>query len=229
MFSFILRITHKSKFFHSSHDLYFIETLSKNFFSLIGWLTKERLDGAQRAKTYFTKVVIDPQWDAATLALFSKKLAAYNISIEAYQNSFKIEAVGTITEPEEEDDSMDVSPSGEDVSRSSPIPALPPRIAVQTTASSNITHSFSTPPLPPRSKQLQRAQTQSVGTSSTAKSPTPQNVKHSAVVQPKKKNRIESIQKPTTTFRSPRRDIVQSPSKDSVQSSRRHLLFSQEY
>ena len=173
--------------------------------------------------------MIDPRWDAATLALFSNKLAAYNVSVKAYQESFQTEAIGATSEPEGEDDSMDVSPSGEDVSRSSPIPALPPRIAVQTTASSNITHSFLTPPLPPRSKQLQRAQRQSTDISSTAVPPAPQNVKHSAVVQPKKKNRIEPIQKPMTTFRSPRRDIVRSPSKDSVQSPRRHLLFSQEY
>lgn len=138
---------------------------------------------------------------------FSNKLSKYNVSVKGYQESFQIE-VGDITmETEEKDNCMDFSPSHKDVSRSSPIQAPLLRIATQATASSNITRSFLTCPLLPHSKQLQRAQTQFANPSLTAKLLTPQNVIHSGVTQPKKKNRIESIQKPTSTFRSPRYDI----------------------
>ncbi|CAF4639242.1 unnamed protein product, partial [Rotaria sp. Silwood2] len=90
----------------------------------LGLLTKEKASGAHRATTYFSKVPIDAKWNAEQLAAFSKKLANFNVSLMAYQASFTPEASVTTTETEDEE-SMDASPSREDVPSAMSPPPVP--------------------------------------------------------------------------------------------------------
>lgn len=186
-------------------------------------MSKEKQIGAHKATTYFTKIPINPKWDATTLTTFSNKLAKYNVSIQAYQSSFETEpsvcsietevSIGNIeTEAEVEididDNSMDLSPSREDII-SPPPPARPPRATLPPTVPLTKNRGFLTPP-PPRSvKTLQRQQTQAVDFISTVGVVTSQKHMYLAASQKKTKNRIEPLVLPTSPFRSPRRDIPQ--------------------
>ncbi|CAF3903167.1 unnamed protein product, partial [Rotaria sordida] len=69
----------------------------------------------------------------------------------AYQASFNTELSTYTTEEETtgDDNSMDLSPSREDIVTSPPQPTIPPRIGIQTIASQSTNRGFLTPPPPP--------------------------------------------------------------------------------
>ncbi|CAF1385191.1 unnamed protein product [Rotaria sordida] len=124
----------------------------------LGFLRKEKTTGAQRATTYFSKVPIDPKWNAEQLTTFSNKLANFNVSLMAYQASFTHEASVSTTETEDEE-SMDASPSRDDVPTAMSPPPLPPRDSIHTTASSYASHGFELPPPTTRVQSQQRTET----------------------------------------------------------------------
>jgi hypothetical protein len=169
-------------------------------------MDKRETNGAHKASTH-TKRTIDPKWDVTTLNDFSKKLTTYGVSLKDYQASFGSDINAYTTEEETGDDnSMDLSPSQEDIITSPP-PTRPPRIAIQTIASSSTNYGFITPPPPRSQKSLQRRQTQTTEFFATAGNATPQKQLYPTVTQAKKKNRIEPIEQPILHFASPRRDI----------------------
>ncbi|CAF2827626.1 unnamed protein product [Rotaria sp. Silwood2] len=160
------------------------------FSSVSSQLTKEKTTSSHKAATYFSKVVIDPNWDTETLNSFSKKLAQYNISLKAYQASFNTEPSTYTTEEETtgDDNSMDLSPSREDIVISPPQPTIPPRIGIQTTASQSTNRGFLTPPPPRRNlKTLQRNRTQISDYFAAASNLTPQKYIYPAPSPTKKK------------------------------------------
>ena len=178
----------------------------------IGLLTKEKATGAHKATTFFSKVPVDPKWDAATLTNFSIKLSKYDVSVKSYRASFETDAsvYKTETATEEDDNSMDLLPSGENIVIPLAPPILPPRVATQTSASSNMTRGFLTPPSPRRIHSLQRKQSTPTDFFSPANIATPQQHAYSPSSQTKKKNRIEPIEQQLSPFTSPRRDIPAS-------------------
>ncbi|CAF4249226.1 unnamed protein product [Rotaria sordida] len=124
-----------------------------------------------------------------TLNSFSNKLAKYNISLKAYQASFNTEPSTYTTEEETtgDDNSMDLSPSREDILTSPPQPTIPPRIGIQTIASQSTNRGFLTPPPPRKLKTLQRNRTQMNDFFAPASNLTPQKHIYPAPSPTKKK------------------------------------------
>ncbi|CAF4097042.1 unnamed protein product [Rotaria sordida] len=175
----------------------------------LGFLTKEKTTGAQRATTYFSKVPIDPKWNAEQLTTFSNKLANFNVSLMAYQASFTPEASVSTTETEDEE-SMDASPSRDDVPTAMSPPPLPPRDSIHTTASSYASLGFELPPPTTRVQSQQRTETPGSQFFLPSDKTTTEQFIKPHTLQVRKKNRIEPIEKPTSPYTSPRRDILPS-------------------
>ena len=178
----------------------------------IGLLTKEKVSGAHKATTFFSKVPADPKWDAAKLTNFSNRLSKYDVSVKSYRASFETDASAykTETETDEDDNSMDLLPCGENIAIPSAPSTLPPQVAIQTSASSNTNRGFLTPPSPRRIHSLQRKQSMPTDFFSTANIATPQKHAYSLSSQAKKKNRIKPMEQPPSPFTSPHRDIPAS-------------------
>ncbi|CAF2620250.1 unnamed protein product [Rotaria sp. Silwood2] len=175
----------------------------------LGLLTKEKASGAHRATTYFSKVPIDAKWNAEQLAAFSKKLANFNVSLMAYQASFTPEASVTTTETEDEE-SMDASPSREDVPSAMSPPPVPARDPIQATVSLYANVGFELPPPTTRVRSQQRTETAASNVFLTPDKITTEHFTKQHTFQVKNKNRIEPIQKPTSPYTSPRREILPS-------------------
>ncbi|CAF3172801.1 unnamed protein product, partial [Rotaria sp. Silwood2] len=171
--------------------------------------TKEKASGAHRATTYFSKVPIDAKWNAEQLAAFSNKLAKLNVSLMAYQASFTPEASVTTTETEDEE-SMDASPSREDVPSAMSPPPVPARDPIQATVSLYANVGFELPPPTTRVRSQQRTETAASNVFLIPDKTTTEHFTKQHTFQVKNKNRIEPIQKPTSPYTSPRRKILPS-------------------
>ncbi|CAF2977012.1 unnamed protein product [Rotaria sp. Silwood2] len=173
------------------------------------FLTKEKASGAHRATTYFSKVPIDAKWNAEQLAAFSNKLAKLNVSLMAYQASFTPEESVTTTETEDEE-SMDASPSREDVPSAMSPPPVPARDPIQATVSLYANVGFELPPPTTRVRSQQRTETAASNVFLIPDKTTTEHFTKQHTFQVKNKNRIEPIQKPTSPYTSPRRKILPS-------------------
>ncbi|CAF1037975.1 unnamed protein product [Adineta steineri] len=193
----------------------------------LGQLSKERINGAHKATTYFTKTQVNPNSDPKIVTDFINKLAKYNVSFQNYLLSFETEAAVTNTEIESnsdtdvDDNTMDLSPSVEDNTLSPPPPAIPPRFPVVTAASGNINMGFLTPQPPRNSKTAQFFNTQASNINATSSISSPQRHAPLVVSQYRKKNRIEPIALPNSLFA--------SPLKHTPLQSQEYPIQSQEY
>ena len=137
------------------------------------------------------------------MSAFCNKLAKYNVSLRAYQDSFPHQENGNNEEEhvvDRDDDSMDYT-SSDALEVTSPR-----RLAVIPSTSTTATNSgFLTPQLPRNTRIFQR---------------------HNSMVPPPiRKNRIEPIIQSATASKSP----PKSPFKSPFKSPHRDLLQSQEY